>query len=217
MLNELQVSLERLYDVSTPHRVEDFVVHDPNVAEVLAARAGAPPSPEQLFVAQDAEEVALALFLEPAIVERLGRDNPRNALHAGNLTDFCTALEGVSHFLYLVWNAHFERPVTAFEMELQAEVDKYILSATLLGRQRGELQPSPLWHALFSNVTFRSMLQPEVHRRYQAAHQLAAHYCRGLDLGRAANHPNLIRELRRFYRLPHPAKVRHIHMRHERA
>jgi hypothetical protein len=210
MLNRLQASLEQLYDVSTPHRVEDFVVHDPRLAAVLAQHAGAPYVPEQLFVVQSGDNVDLALFLEAALMERLGQDNPQDRLHPGNLGDFCTALEGVSHFLYLVWNAHFERPITAFELELQAEVDKFVVSAAILRDQAHRSPLRPLWHRLFAGIRFRAELGPAERERYETANRLAAMYCRTLDFGLEPENPAMIRELRRFYRLPRRAKVRHI-------
>ena len=45
---------------------------------------------------------------------------------------FCLALEGVSHFLYLIWNASFDRSVTLLEMELQAEIDKFVMLGIFL-------------------------------------------------------------------------------------
>ncbi len=46
-----------------------------------------------------------------------------------------TALEGVSHFVYLAWNAGHDKPVSLLELEMQAEVDKYVGSYWLMRRQ----------------------------------------------------------------------------------
>ena len=56
-------------------------------------------------------------------------------LHDGNVADYWTALEGVSHFLYLAWNAGHDKPVSLLELEMQAEVDKYVASYWLMRRQ----------------------------------------------------------------------------------
>jgi len=47
----------------------------------------------------------MSLYLDPALLQRLAREDPLTRLHAGNVADCWTALEGVSHFLYLAWNA----------------------------------------------------------------------------------------------------------------
>ena len=64
------------------------------------------------------------------------RRDPLEALDEGNLADYCTALEGVSHFHYLVWSLARGRNVSLLELELQAEVDKYASAVALLTRQR---------------------------------------------------------------------------------
>ncbi len=82
-----------------------------------------------------AGELALSLYLDPALLRRLEAADPLERLHGGNVADCLTALEGVSHFLYLVWNASHDRAVSLLELEMQAEVDKFIVSHWLLRRQ----------------------------------------------------------------------------------
>ena len=57
------------------------------------------------------------------------------------LQDFLLAVEGVSHFVYLVHRARQERPVSAVELELQAEVDKYLVALLVTWNQTGEPPP----------------------------------------------------------------------------
>ena len=90
---------------------------------------------EQLLVAEGDAELSLGLFLAPEVLERLDAANPLEQLDGANLADYWTALEGVSHFVYLAWNAGHDRPVSLHELELQAEVDKYAASALLLRAQ----------------------------------------------------------------------------------
>jgi hypothetical protein len=206
-LNDLQASLEGVYDVATPHRVEDFLLRDPALAARLAGEA-----PEQLLVMQSEETVDVGLYLHQDVLRCLADDSPADALHEGNLEAFWLALEGVSHFLYLVWNAGHERPITQLELELQAEVDKFVLTAALLCQQRGELVPGALWEGLFQRIGFRPDLDANRLARYREANRMAARYCR--DLTRRfrlrPGEPDLSRELRRFYRMPQGAKLRRI-------
>ena len=50
-------------------------------------------------------------------------------LDGENLADFWSALEGVSHFTYYAWNAARDKSVSLFELELQAEVDKFVTTS----------------------------------------------------------------------------------------
>jgi hypothetical protein len=78
----------------------------------------------------------LGLYLAPGLLDRLRQDDPLRRLHDGNLADLCLLIEGVSHFLGVAWHATQERPVTCLELELQAEIDKYVLALLLAARQR---------------------------------------------------------------------------------
>ncbi len=211
-LNDIQTRLERTYDVSTPHRAEDFLLLDAELANALSGETDCRECPEKLLIAQSDEGVDVSLFLDRAILARLSSHDPTQALHGGNLQDFLYALEGVSHFLYLTWNTGFKRRITLLELELQAEVDKFVTSAALMLQQRCRDALLPLWQALFENFRFRSDLSAFERQRYHQANRLAARYCGALRKrfhltpGDAA----LAGELRRFYRMPQGEKIRHI-------
>ncbi len=211
-LNALQAELERIYDVSTPHRVEDFLLQDPSLAKALTRGASSHDSPEQLLVSQDEDGLDVALFLHRAVLGRLAEDNPATSLHGGNLEDFWLAVEGVSHFLYLAWNAAFERRITQLELELIGEIDKFVTAVALVHQQRGKVPTRALWRALFEDVRFREGLDETARQRYYEANRLAARYCRTLEsrYDLVPGDPALFRELRRFYRMAKPEKLRRI-------
>ncbi|HEY1492750.1 MAG TPA: hypothetical protein VGF35_08995, partial [Steroidobacteraceae bacterium] len=99
LLKRLQELLGGIYDVHVDHDVCDFLVTD---REQLPAGARAGYAQEELLVAPVAAgELALSLYLDPALLRRLAAADPLERLHGGNVADCLTALEGVSHFLYL--------------------------------------------------------------------------------------------------------------------
>jgi len=211
-LNALQAELERTYDVSTPHRVEDFLLQDPYLAKALTGGAPAHDTPEQLLVSQTDDCLDVTLYLHRAVLGRLARDNPAMSLHAGNLEDFWLAVEGVSHFLYLAWNATFDRRITQLELELVGEIDKFVTAAALVHQQQGSAPTRALRRTLFEEIRFRDGLDETARQRYYEANRLAARYCRTLErcYDLVPGDPALIRELRRFYRMPKPEKIHYI-------
>lgn len=207
-LRALQSRLESLYDVAAGHAVEDFLIHDRALVRRLENNPAARDIPEKLLVCQQGQDLDVALYLEAAVLERLAQDNPLTRLHGGNLEDFLTALEGVSHFLYLVWNARHARPVSLLELELQAEVDKFVLAGALFVQQHGRV-PANLHRLLFDESVFDAALDDVARVRYRRANDAARRYCAWLArrfAGRAAS----LSELRRFYRLTHHDKLRRI-------
>jgi len=218
LLTRLQELIGGIYDVRIAHDVYDFLVTD-RAALPPAARGGS--AEEELLVAQsdDGCELALSLYLDAALLERLAREDPLTRLHAGNVADCLTALEGVSHFLYLVWNAGHDRPVSLIELETQAEVDKYVASHALLARQTPGHFPLELRPLLFERARPDPRLPGAQAQLYREASRLAARFCARLEgaLVRArargdtgvANR-EVLAELRRFYRLSHARKRAHI-------
>jgi hypothetical protein len=213
LLRELQNRLAGLYDAPAEHDVYDFLVTDAAHAAALQGAAVAPPTDEQLLVLEEEDGVGISLYLDRAVIERLAERCPLRSLSEENLADYCTALEGVSHFHYLVWSAGRERHVSLLELELQAEVDKYASALHLMLQQREGRFPAELFERLFDRVTFLPHLPAHERTRYEEAHRFAARFCRRLEerfLRRRQARPEaLLGELRTFYRLGRHAKLRH--------
>lgn len=213
LLRQLQELLAGLYDAPAEHDVYDFLVTDAAHAAALQGATRALVTDEQLLVLEDGGAVELSLYLDQAVLERLVARCPLRALSDENLADYCTALEGVSHFHYFVWSAGHARRVSLLELELQAEVDKYASALRLMLEQRDGRFPGELFERLFEGVTFLPHLAPEERARYEEAHRFAARFCRRLEerfmRRRRARPEALLAELRAFYRLGRHAKLRH--------
>jgi hypothetical protein len=145
-LRGLQNLLSEFYALDIDYEVDDFVTTDEQLARALDG--GGRQIDEKLLIAENDGEAEVSLYLEQRLLERLERSDPLARLDSDNLEDFWTAFEGVSHFIYYAWNAQREKPVTLLEMELQAEVDKYVATTLLLSRQ-GQRCPRGLHHWLF--------------------------------------------------------------------
>jgi hypothetical protein len=161
---------------------------------------------------QDDDELNLSLYLHSDVVENMLRDNPVLHLHEGNIEDFCLALEGVSHFLYLIWNASFDRSVTRLEMELQAEIDKFVMLVLCLEKQNRKVAPGKLRQMLFETATYHEQLDESELRRYRDASFFAEKYCWQLESDYLSNRgrKQLFSELRQFYRLTQMGKLSRI-------
>jgi hypothetical protein len=206
-LTSLQDALAEIYDLPAQPDVRDFLLTNRAALErVPGARAG----DEQLLVAEEGDTLSLALYIDPAVLERLALRDPFTVLDQSNLADYLTAAEGVSHFVYVAWNAGHDKPVTLLELELQAEVDKYVLGAWLLREQGAGRFPRELHHALFERAHVDPCLAGERAGLYRAASDYADRFCRRVAsrLERARRCANatqgtsreLLAELRRFYR-----------------
>lgn len=180
-LRRIQRELERIYGLERAPNVTRFV------------RDGDQGSREVVLVRETESELELAIVLPPE----------SNQIPVGGaLSDvWLQVAEGVSHFLYLVERARISLPVTKLELELQAEVDKFVLLLGLSGDSA-----SRLVDRLFDSPHFLDAANTEDGARYRMAHQLAARF-----VTRAvANDRDPVRareRLRSFYRAGQAEKI----------
>ena len=207
----LQSALTEIYDLPSMPDVRDYLMT--NRAQ-LAGYGAARHCDEQLLVAEEGDTLSMALYIDAAVLDRLSRQDPFDGLTHENLADYLTAAEGVSHFVYVAWNTGHDKPVTLLELELQAEVDKYVLGAWLL-RQQGEGRfPRELHRALFERARVDPVAAAGRVGLYQMASNYAARFCRRvatlLERRRSGVTRDTMAELRRFYRWGNVRKLRHI-------
>jgi hypothetical protein len=205
-LARVQRGLESLYRVDTGVDVHDFVIDD-------AMRDGFAPQRrprEQLLVCEADGEMALALYLDPAALANLAVHDPGRRLSDDNFGDFLLAVEGVSHFIFAIWCAQTARPVSQLELELQAEVDKYV--TCLLATEPAVDASSVLRARLYAEPEYEPDLDADERERYRAANDNAQRYAAWLEEAYVAPRriPEMLGELRRFYRDGLAAKLARI-------
>lgn len=213
LLRTLQGLLESLYGLRVAADVRDFLVTDTETVRALEGEGGRDVE-EKLLVRQEGPDLSLALYLDAGLLERLASRDPTRRLSSRNFADFCTVIEGISHFNYVAWNAAANRCVTLLELEMQAEVDKYVTARTLVASQ-SPAAAVDVFARLFGELRFHADLDAEELDRYRQASRFAGSYCRSLEarFDGAGLARGMVRELRAFYRLPQPGKLSHIRTR----
>jgi hypothetical protein len=181
---EMQEALERVYLLDRVANVSDFV-------------HGAAEGEREALLVREAEDGALEVSVQLPQLD----DSPLDA--------FCQIIEGVSHFVYLVERARAMRTATQLELEVQAEVDKWLLLAGAM--PRFDLQRSANLRArLYERVTFSHPSTSEAGERYRLANDVAHAFVRRLERryvhgGRFAE---MRVEMRRFFQQGQQEKLR---------
>jgi hypothetical protein len=177
--SRIQDRLGALYGIDAPS-VDPFVRATSDGREVLQVRRR-----------RGAVEIALHLPAESL--------TPNGAM---SLDVLCQVAEGVSHFLYLVERSRRELPTTQLELELQAEVDKFLLLAGVLSeRSVVSARLDVVFDRLFHRIHFVHPEGTEHGDRYRLANHLAARFLRRIarDMVDGGMTPRLRRSLRRFF------------------
>jgi hypothetical protein len=180
----IQRHLARAYGLEAEPHVDDFVrLHAGESAR------------EALLVRHRGDDLDLALVL------------PERAARGEGFDGLCQVIEGVSHFVLVAERARRELPATELELELQAEVDKFVFFAALsMPRAAAARGPRPgrgdrLRRRLYERVVFLHPPGTERGERYRLANGLAARFAHRLEsdfLARGRG-PELTRALRRFH------------------
>jgi len=203
LVDHLQAQLEAIYDLAPTVRVADFLIDRQGVERI----GGVISAREEVFVLEGPGGVDLGLYLAPEIFERLRGKDPRRrsglALVTEELSAFSTMAEGVSHVLYLVRCAEAGRPVSKLELEVQAEIDKFAVSALHLWGRGLRERAHELWERLFRHARPRQGLSAEERDRYGAAGALGGRYSRRLldRYVRTGRLDGFLEDLRATYRL----------------
>ncbi len=145
------------------------------------------------------------------MLTRLEAACPMACLDSELLDDWWKVIEGISHFNCVAWKASQDRTVTFLELELQAEIDKFVSTMFLAMEQSNSELMASLHGRLFEGVSFHNDLDDEQLERYRSANNYASRYCHALRQQLIDDHQMAKSELRHFYRLQSPEKFSHIH------
>lgn len=182
---DLQAALERVYLLDRVADVGDFV-------------AGAEEGGRESVLVRSGEDGALEMSVRlPTLAEDASLDG------------FCQIIEGVSHFVYLVERARADRHTTQLELELQAEVDKWLILAGAMPTF-DVARSAALRARLFERVTFADAAASVVGERYRVANDVAHAFVRRLERRyvEEARFVEMRGELRRFFHEGQEEKLR---------
>jgi hypothetical protein len=198
-LQPFQRALERFYGLEPAPNVDDFVrIGEEGEREALVVRyhEGEDVLEVQLRLPRAATELELQLRWSGASDARRRRPRvPSDVL--------AQVVEGVSHFVLLGERARMELPITELELELQAEVDKFVF----FGWPFELCYESRQLHArLFSSTRYLDGPGTERGARYRLANRLAAKYTDALL--RRTPRAQVKCQLRRFFHAGQTDKIR---------
>ncbi len=151
--NQVQTQLECLYGIGLEQKVGDYLINKNEALSYINTPAQT-TIPKELFLVRRSEEqdtVEVALFLDHTLIDNLSAHNPFESINDTNFSDFCIMIEGVSHFVYYLWKAQQKRNITQLEMELQAEIDKFLMLYFFLRSDKNPVYVQQLFRALFDD------------------------------------------------------------------
>ncbi len=209
-------AIKQLYNLESPHRAENFLI-EPNSPKAKTIPVE-PVSDQQAAVIikiydNDAENVDLGIYFGDKIKADLSRMEtlepaqwPHLEMHA-----LSVATEEISHFHYLVDRFQAEQRVTQLELELQGEIDKFLLIFYLVQQTMGESRPlfETIFEKVFYRFTWAGNLTNEQKQRYEQANVQARQFVKnfGDTMWGRRSQEQCLEYLRHFYRLTQSEKL----------
>lgn len=197
MLEEMQRWIEGTYRLEPEAPVADFLIDQRLLEQHLSEDSPYRRAEEVLLLKGKPGDFRLGLFLHPKLQESASLDS-------SDTHHLMTTLEGVSHFLLVLHRLKNSEELTQLELELQAEVDKFLFLRLMPDEARQDEAKRHL-----HQETNLPGLDVEQIQTYAAARRLAHRYCLHLEREYLAprSFDGLYRELREFYRMSHWKKI----------
>ena len=211
MLDSIFRHIDRVYGLELEVDIQDFLI-----SSDMCARLGQDAARAAVLVreGQSRDGLELGVYIGEEALAQLAEIDLSTSIRPESFELLVTAIEEVSHFAYLHYCASCERRVTQLELELQAEVDKFIITWMLLLTSRNDGRVARnLLDRLFGDFEIRPELEPVTRERYEAASSLASRYCTHVVQAALSRDrlSALLPELRSFYRLTQRGKIGRIH------
>ena len=111
------------------------------------------------------------MYYPDALIRRLEQHPPQHGVHDENVDGFAALVEELDHLLCIADRAALGRSLTLFELELHANISKYLVLARFLAGEHSRLDPSArgwLRFHLFEKIRYRDS-DPVVTARYRDA------------------------------------------------
>lgn len=192
-LRIIERGLKDLYAIDTPYRAEKFLISKPSKLGHL----------DGALCVRPGNTVEVGIYLSREVQNTLSALPIKATWNTPQLNAFCVVAEELSHFHYFLFHASNGRPVSQLEMEIQGEIDRFLLCFF------SGMPIETLIDRLFEKFKFRDGLSPEQSHRYKRAHDAASkfvvkHFCK---MAEPSKREVLFRFLRRFYRLAEAEKL----------
>lgn len=227
LLESLQSLLERTYRMDTGvDEIGRYIIGDEGYRRFYGPVESRPSEPEpnarhhaghagggaKVLVHDAPGALAAHIYYPDRLIRELEANPPAHGLGDPNVDSFATFVEELDHFLLIAERARLGRPVSLLELEMHADVSKYLVCAMFLSRGRGAPAGKRVsgeerlwlrWH-LFEKLEFAEP-DPLVQARYRDAARYAHRFLDRLEAEpRAAVR---LAQLRTFHDSSHQEKL----------
>ncbi len=164
LLTTVQEQFEKIYQLPQYLSIEDFLINQETLEKLKGEQSNHLTTLNLkglMLLLPEEDELSLAIYLNDQVMNNLRKYSPSQGLNERNINDFCIMAEEVSHFLYITWKAQHSIQITNLELEIQAEVDKFIICTFYCSNCEDRFNRLPLKELLFETFSLEKNLSKE--------------------------------------------------------
>ncbi|KKM95256.1 hypothetical protein LCGC14_1190050 [marine sediment metagenome] len=217
LIEELQRKIEKTYALDTGiTNIEEFVIGNKGYKKFYAKEkiktvVNNSYSRSQVFIRDVGNTLKISIYYPDELIKVLEDNDPRIGLHDDNIDACASFVEELDHFLFIAQNFKLNRPFSLLELELQANVTKYLVLKYFIALQSKSIRLSKsdkeyIRHHLFYKRKYDTD-DPSERKRYEDAKIFGIIYTKYIDF---LSHEDRLRDLRKFSRMTCSSKIRHI-------
>jgi len=216
VVQKIDRAIKQLYNLDSPHRAENFLI-DSNSPKLRTMPVVAPSEQAGAVIIKISKleegNVDLGIIFGEKVqaeLSQIERVEPAQWPFL-QINALSVAAEEISHFHYLVDRFQLEHTVTQLELELQGEIDKFLL-IFFLTQQASKENPNlfeKIFDQVFSHFHWTRGLSSEDQQRYEQANTQARQFIKnfGESVWSRKSPEQCLDYLRHFYRLSQSEKL----------
>ena len=184
MIQLLQKKIEKLYGLYSHPEADQYLINNDQLELFHHQDADIP----KVLCIEEETDMSMAIYLGQKIFT-----NIHKPIKIFSFEDFCVMAEEISHYVYLVWSKCNNKQISLLDLEIQGEVDKYLLACEIYRTDKD------LFEKIFKNFSFQKDLSTEERERYEQANRLSMKLVQSIEKKKVSKQKKTT-WLRAFYR-----------------
>ena len=154
VIESIEEELSQYYDFHIDNSAVNYLLSRDDLKYFMPLNNEEKVSRAQVIFSQENSETFIGIHFDQSIEKKLQNSDPNIELTNDNLDAFTVVVEEISHFHLILNRIRCEQKLSHLELELQAEIDKILVSGLFLYRLSGD----PHIHALKKLIIDRSIV-----------------------------------------------------------
>ena len=217
LIKDLQKKIEKTYALETGiTNIEQYIIGDIGYKRFYMGKEintviNSQSSKARVLIREGGDTLKATIYYPDNLIQILEDNDPRAGIHDDNVDACASFVEELDHFLFIAQNFKWNKPFSMLELELQANITKYLVLKHFIALQTRSRKLSQFYKEYIKYHLFYKreydIENASERARYEDTKIFATIYINYIDL---LSNEERLREIRKFSRMSGAAKINHI-------